>query len=138
MPPDRCARSLSFGLERFQGARSLDRTADHLVSDSLVQQYQIDGTGAEDGLSGAEGTFSMCTFWFVEALTRAGRLADARFIFEKMLGYANHLGLYAEQISLTGEALGNFPQGLTHLGLISAAFNLNRALGHHDKWGRAE
>ena len=117
---------------------TLDRTADHLVSDSLVQRYQIDGTGAEDGLSGAEGTFSMCTFWFVEALTRAGRLADARFIFEKMLGYANHLGLYAEQISLTGEALGNFPQGLTHLGLISAAFNLNRALGHHDKWGRAE
>ena len=101
---------------------------EELVSDSLVYRYEI-GKGAGDGLSGSEGTFSMCTFWLVEALTRAGRLDDARFIFEKMMGYANHLGLYAEEIGATGEQLGNFPQAFTHLGLISAAFNLNRKLG---------
>ena len=76
----------------------------------------------------------MCTFWLVEALTRAGRtdparLDDARLLFEQMLGYANHLGLYAEQTGPSGEALGNFPQAFTHLALISAAFNLDRALG---------
>ena len=71
----------------------------------------------------------MCTFWYVEALAKAGRLDEARLIFEKMLTYANHLGLYAEQIGLTGEALGNFPQAFTHLALISAADNLNRRLG---------
>ena len=103
-----------------------------LVSNSLVHRYNIEETA--DGLEGEEGTFSMCTFWLVEALTRAGRfdpakLDDARLIFEQMLGYANHLGLYAEEIGRSGEALGNFPQALTHLGLISAAFNLDRALG---------
>ena len=71
----------------------------------------------------------MCTFWLVEALARAGRLEEARFTFEKMLTYANHLGLYAEEIGPSGEALGNFPQAFTHLGLISAAFGLNRQLG---------
>jgi GH15 family glucan-1,4-alpha-glucosidase len=75
----------------------------------------------------------MCSFWLVEALTRAGRtdpprLSEARLLFEQMLGYANHLGLYAEQTGLSGEALGNFPQAFTHLALISAAFNLDRAL----------
>jgi GH15 family glucan-1,4-alpha-glucosidase len=74
-------------------------------------------------------TFSACSFWYVEALTRAGRLDEARLAFEKMLTYANHLGLYAEQISRNGEQQGNFPQALTHLALISAAFNLDRALG---------
>jgi GH15 family glucan-1,4-alpha-glucosidase len=76
----------------------------------------------------------MCTFWLVEALTRAGRLEprlldDARLLFERMLGYANHLGLYAEQTGLRGEALGNFPQAFTHVSVISAAFNLDRTLG---------
>ena len=71
----------------------------------------------------------MCTFWLVEALTRAGRLDESRFIFERMLGYSNHLGLYAEMVGSSGEALGNFPQAFTHLGLISAAFNLDRSLG---------
>ena len=79
----------------------------------------------------------MCSFWLVEALTRAGltdpdRLDQARLLFEQMLGYANHLGLYAEQIGHSGEALGNFPQAFTHLGLISAAYNLDRALGKRD------
>jgi GH15 family glucan-1,4-alpha-glucosidase len=101
-----------------------------LVSDSLVHRYPP----SADGLAGEEGTFNMCSFWLVEALTRAGqtdpnRLEQARIVFERMLGYANHLGLYAEQTSSQGEALGNFPQAFTHLGLISSAFNLNRVLG---------
>lgn len=107
---------------------TLDRTAESLVSDSLVHRYQLGGSGSEDGIAGREGTFSMCTFWYVEALARAGRIAEARLVFEKMLGYASHVGLYAEQIGLTGEGLGNFPQAFTHLGLISAAYTLNRAL----------
>jgi GH15 family glucan-1,4-alpha-glucosidase len=103
-----------------------------LTSDSLVYRYDLDKPA--DGLTGREGTFNLCTFWLVEAMTRAGRfdhkmLDDARLMFERMLGYANHVGLYAEQISGTGEALGNFPQAFTHLALISAAFNLDRTLG---------
>jgi GH15 family glucan-1,4-alpha-glucosidase len=103
-----------------------------LVSNSLVYRYNPRQT--EDGLTGEEGTFNMCTFWLVEAMTRSGRndperLDQARLVFEQMLGYANHLGLYAEEIGPRGEALGNFPQAFTHLGLISAAYNLNKALG---------
>jgi len=64
----------------------------------------------------------------VEALTRAGKLEDARFLFEQMMGYANHLGLYAEETGAKGEALGNFPQAFTHIALISAAFNLDKEL----------
>ncbi len=106
-----------------------------LVSDSLVHRYDVART--VDGLAGKEGTFNICTFWLVEALTRAGwgdrsRLDDARLMFEKMLSYANHLGLYAEEIGPNGEALGNFPQAFTHLALISAAFNLDRSLGGRD------
>ena len=103
-----------------------------LVSNSLVYRYDAERTA--DGVGGGEGTFNICTFWLVEALTRAGRrdpshLEDARLMFEQMLGYANHLGLYGEETGPSGEALGNFPQAFTHLGLISAAFNLDRALG---------
>jgi GH15 family glucan-1,4-alpha-glucosidase len=100
---------------------------DGLVSNGLVFRYDVEKSA--DGFMGEEGTFSLCTFWLVEALTRAGRLEEARLIFEQMLGYANHLGLYAEEIGPRGEALGNFPQAFTHLTLISAAFNLDRALG---------
>jgi GH15 family glucan-1,4-alpha-glucosidase len=109
---------------------TLDAITADLVSDSLVYRYQP--AASPDGLRGDEGTFSMCSFWYVEALARAGRLDDARLIFEKMLTYANHLGLYAEEIGPTGDQLGNFPQAFTHLALISAAFNLDRALdmGH--------
>jgi len=103
-----------------------------LVSDSLVYRYPPNIR--VDGLPGEEGTFNMCSFWLVEALTRAGqvlpeKLDQARLLFERMLGYANHLGLYAEQTGPQGEALGNFPQAFTHLALISAAFNLDRTLG---------
>jgi GH15 family glucan-1,4-alpha-glucosidase len=106
---------------------TLDALGTSLVSDSLV--YRYDPVVSPDGLRGEEGTFSVCSFWYVEALTRAGRLDDARLAFEKMLTYANHVGLFAEQISRTGEQQGNFPQALTHLALISAAYNLDRALG---------
>jgi GH15 family glucan-1,4-alpha-glucosidase len=106
---------------------TLDAIGDELVSDSLVYRYNVEAS--PDGLRGDEGTFSMCSFWYVEALTRAGRLEEARLAFEKMLTYANHLGLYSEEIGPTGEQLGNFPQAFTHLALISAAFNLDRALG---------
>jgi GH15 family glucan-1,4-alpha-glucosidase len=106
-----------------------------LVSNSLVYRYNLENSG--DGLSGGEGTFNLCTFWLVEALTRAGRvdpvkLDQARLMFEEMLSYANHLGLYAEETGASGEALGNFPQALTHLALISAAWNLNQAIGEAD------
>lgn len=107
-----------------------------LVSDGMVFRYDVEKT--PDGLKGTEGTFNLCTFWLVEALTRAGaidrrRLQQARLLFEQMLGYANHLGLYAEQIGHHGQALGNFPQALTHLALISAAFNLDRYLDRREK-----
>ncbi len=103
-----------------------------LVSNGLVYRYNIAQTA--DGLKGKEGTFNICTFWLVEALTRAGkndraRLDEARLMFERMLGYANHLGLYAEETGPCAEALGNFPQAFTHLALISAAYNLDKALG---------
>ncbi|MBV9058916.1 MAG: glycoside hydrolase family 15 protein [Pseudonocardiales bacterium] len=106
---------------------TLDALTAELVSDSLV--YRYDAKASPDGLRGEEGTFSLSSFWYVEALTRAGRLDEARLAFEKMLTYANHLGLYAEEISHTGEQQGNFPQAFTHLALISAAFSLDRALG---------
>lgn len=106
---------------------TLDVLTSDLVSDSLV--YRYDPTASPDGLQGSEGTFSICSFWYVEALARAGRLEEARLAFEKMLTYANHVGLFAEEIGRTGEQLGNFPQAFTHLSLISAAFNLDRALG---------
>lgn len=105
--------------------------ANGLLTNSLLLRYDV--ADAPDGLSGQEGTFNLCTFWLVEALTRAGRyrpelLDRARLIFERMLGFANHVGLYSEQIGFRGEALGNFPQAFTHLALISAAYNLDRTL----------
>ncbi len=106
---------------------TLDAISDELVSDSLV--YRYNSGAAPDGLAGDEGTFSICTFWYVEALARAGRLDEARLVFEKMLTYANHLGLYSEEIGATGEQLGNFPQAFTHLALISAAHTLDQRLG---------
>jgi GH15 family glucan-1,4-alpha-glucosidase len=107
-----------------------------LVSDGLVFRYDVEKT--PDGLKGTEGTFNLCTFWLVEALTRASakdekRLRRARNLFEQMLGYANHLGLFSEQIGHQGQALGNFPQAFTHLALISAAFNLDRYLDGREK-----
>jgi GH15 family glucan-1,4-alpha-glucosidase len=107
---------------------TLDAMDTELVSDSLV--YRYDPSASPDGLLGHEGTFSICTFWYVDALARSGRLEQARLAFEKMFTYANHLGLYAEEIGETGEQLGNFPQAFTHLSLINAAINLNHQLDH--------
>jgi GH15 family glucan-1,4-alpha-glucosidase len=98
-----------------------------LVNDSLVLRYKTD-SAAPDGLHGSEGAFTMCSFWYVECLSRAGRLEKARLLLEKMLAFANHLGLYSEQLGPSGEHLGNFPQAFTHLGLISAVYDLDRQL----------
>jgi GH15 family glucan-1,4-alpha-glucosidase len=106
---------------------TLDAISEELVSDSLVYRYNLGA--APDGLEGEEGTFSICSFWYVEALARAGRIEESRLAFEKMLTYANHLGLYSEEVGPTGEQLGNFPQAFTHLALISAAVNIDRQLG---------
>jgi GH15 family glucan-1,4-alpha-glucosidase len=106
---------------------TVDAISDRLVVDSLVFRY--DPEQAPDGLDGTEGTFSICSFWLVEALARTGRVDEARLALEKMFSYANHVGLYAEQIGLTGEHLGNSPQAFTHLALISSAINLDRAMG---------
>ncbi|MFE7113219.1 glycoside hydrolase family 15 protein [Streptomyces sp. NPDC057575] len=105
---------------------TLDAMDCKLVSDSLV--YRYDPAASPDGLRGSEGTFSLCTFLYVDALARAGRLSQARYTFEKMQTYANHVGLFAEEIGPTGEQLGNFPQAFTHLSLIMAAITLDEAL----------
>lgn len=127
------ASMLLMPLVRFVGATdpewlsTLDAIKRELVSDGMVRRYNIDETPA-DGLSGSEGSFGACSFWYVECLARAGRIHEAHFEFEKLLSYANPLGLYAEEFDNHGRALGNMPQALTHLALISAAFFLNRKL----------
>ncbi|MGW6909049.1 glycoside hydrolase family 15 protein [Streptomyces sp. NPDC054940] len=106
---------------------TLDAMEEELVSDSLV--YRYDPQASPDGLRGAEGTFNLCSFLYVEALARSGRLGRARYAFDKMLTYANHVGLFAEEIGPSGEQLGNFPQAFTHLALITAAMALDEQLG---------
>jgi GH15 family glucan-1,4-alpha-glucosidase len=107
-------------------ASTLEAMDGELVTDSLV--YRYDPSASPDGLEGSEGTFSLCSFMYVDALARAGRLGEARLAFEKMLTYANHVGLYSEEIALSGEQIGNFPQAFTHLALIDAAIRLDEAL----------
>ena len=111
-----------------QWLATMDAMDSELVTDSLV--YRDNPVASPDGLRGFEGTFSLCTFAYVEALARAGRLDAARQAFEKMLTYANHVGLYSEEIALTGEQIGNFPQAFTHLALIEAGLILDEALDH--------
>jgi len=106
--------------------RTLESIGKRLVQDASVMRYDTE-TGV-DGLPGNEGTFTPCSFWYVEALTLSGEIDRARVLFETMLGYANHLGLYAEELGLSGEHLGNFPQALTHLALVQTALALNDAL----------
>jgi GH15 family glucan-1,4-alpha-glucosidase len=106
---------------------TLDAMEGELVSDSLV--YRYDPTASPDGLRGSEGTFNLCSFFYVEALARSGRLNQARHAFDKMLTYANHVGLFAEEIGPSGEQLGNFPQAFTHLALVAAAMALDEELG---------
>ncbi|MBV9019942.1 MAG: glycoside hydrolase family 15 protein, partial [Ktedonobacteraceae bacterium] len=127
------ASTLLMVLTKFTGPndprmmRTIERIQRELTSDSHVYRYNPK-LAADDGLGTSEGTFSMCSFWLVEALARAGNLYEARLILEKMLTYSNHVGLYSEEIGPTGEALGNFPQAFTHLSLISACYNMDRAL----------
>ena len=102
-----------------------------LVEDTLVRRYDAESTHV-DGIPGGEGSFTACSFWYIECLARAGELEKAQLLFEKLLGYANHLGLYSEEIGPSGQHLGNFPQAFTHLGLISAATYLDRALSGTD------
>ncbi|MDR6292695.1 GH15 family glucan-1,4-alpha-glucosidase [Inquilinus ginsengisoli] len=127
---------LMMPLVRFVGATdpawlaTLDAIGDQLADDGLVMRYD-----REDGLDGKEGSFAACAFWHVECLARAGRVRQARNNFEKLLLYGNHLQLYAEEFDVRAEFLGNFPQALTHLALISAAFALDRALdGRQEQW----
>ncbi|MEV7723591.1 glycoside hydrolase family 15 protein [Streptomyces sp. NPDC087917] len=110
---------------------TLDAMDEELVSDSLV--YRYDPAASPDGLRGSEGTFSLCSFLYVYALARAGRLDQARYAFDKMHTYANHVGLFAEEIGATGEQLGNFPQAFTHLALITAALTLDAELDRADR-----
>jgi GH15 family glucan-1,4-alpha-glucosidase len=104
-----------------------------LLDDSLVYRYRT-----PDGFTGKEGTFCMCSFWYIECLSRSGDIRQARLLFERMLGYANHLGLFAEELGPSGEHLGNFPQAFTHVALISAAFDLNRRLSAANENSAAE
>ncbi|MBV9713337.1 MAG: glycoside hydrolase family 15 protein, partial [Ktedonobacteraceae bacterium] len=130
------ASSLLLMITNFTGTReprmlaTIQRIEQELSVGALVRRYNPQGA-ANDGLRGHEGTFSACSFWLVEDLARAGRLDEARLRLEKLLSYSNHVGLYAEEISPTGEALGNFPQAFTHLALITACFHLDHALNIH-------
>ena len=130
------ASALLMMITKFTGSRELrmlstiDRIEKELASGALVRRYNPE-KAANDGLGSQEGTFGACSFWLVENLARAGRLDKARLMLEKLLSYSNHVGLYAEEISPTGEALGNFPQAFTHLALITACSALEKALNTH-------
>ncbi len=106
---------------------TINRIQKELTSGALVLRYNPK-MAVSDGLGSQEGTFGACSFWLVENLARAGHLDEARLRLEKLLSYSNHLSLYAEEISPTGEALGNFPQAFTHLALITACYHLDKAL----------
>jgi GH15 family glucan-1,4-alpha-glucosidase len=103
-----------------------------LIEDTFVRRYEVERTHV-DGLPGTDGSFTACSFWYVECLARAGELEKAELLFEKLLGYANHLGLYSEELGADGRHLGNFPQAFTHLALISAATYLDRALSAREE-----
>jgi len=127
------ASALLITLTRFtsetdpRSVRTVERIQRELMEEPHVFRYRENA--ASDGLKGVEGTFSICSFWLVEALTRTGKLEEARQNLDQMLTYANHLGLYSEEVGPLGEAYGNFPQAFTHLALISACHALDQALG---------
>jgi len=108
---------------------------ERLIEDTLVYRYEAERSYV-DGLPPGEGSFTACSFWYVECLARAGDLEKAQLLFEKLLGYANHLGLYSEELGSNGQHLGNFPQAFTHLALISTATYLDRVLSgkNHEVW----
>ena len=106
---------------------TMKKIEERLIEDTLVRRYEVEKSHV-DGLPGTDGSFTACSFWFVECLARAGEVKKAQLLFEKLLGYANHLGLYSEELGADGRLLGNFPQAFTHLALISAASYLDRTL----------
>jgi len=111
---------------------TIDATLRELTTSGLVYRYR----GTDDGLAGTEGTFTIATFWLVSALAVCGRAEEAREIFEKALGFAGPLGLYAEEIDpVGGVALGNYPQAFTHIGLIAAAMELHNDGAHRRRAG---
>ncbi len=118
-----------------QWLSTMDAIQRDLVVDTLVFRYR--NNECLEGLRGGEGSFTACSFWYIECLARAHRVDEARLLFEKMLAYANHVGLYSEELGPNGQHLGNFPQALTHLALISTATYLDRALsgGRPKEWG---
>lgn len=128
------ASALLLLITNFTGTReprmlsTMDRIQQELASGALVRRYDPK-RAANDGFTSQEGTFGACSFWFIQDLAMTGRLDEARLLLEKLLSYSNHVGLYAEEISPTGEARGNFPQAFTHLALITACTHLDRALG---------
>ncbi len=125
------AATLMMPLVRFVSAtdpvwlRTLDAIGDQLTDSGLVYRYR-----SADGLEAGEGAFTACTFWYIECLARAGRLDQAHLEMERGIRLANTLGLFSEEVSITGEALGNYPQALTHLAFISAAYFLDRRLSN--------
>lgn len=112
---------------------TLKKIEAELVNDTLVDRYNLDNPDMDDGLAGHEGSFVICSFWYIENLARSGQTEKARLMFEKILSYGNHLGLFSEELSLRGEHLGNFPQALSHLSLINTAINLDAILNQERK-----
>jgi GH15 family glucan-1,4-alpha-glucosidase len=136
------ASALLLMITHFTGSKeprmlsTISRIQQELASGALVRRYNP-ASAANDGLDSHEATFSACSFWLVESLALAGRVDEARLLLEKLLSYSNHVGLFAEEISLTGQALGNYPQAFTHLALVTACFHLDKALNErHDRSGR--
>jgi len=131
------ASALLLLITNFTGTReprmraTIDRIQQELASGALVRRYNPK-QAASDGFNSQEGTFGACSFWLIEDLALTGRLDEARLLLEKLLSYSNHVGLYAEEISPTGAALGNFPQAFTHLALITACTHLDRALSSRE------
>ena len=100
-----------------------------LMGNGLIRRYRTED--AKDGLSGTEGSFLACSFWYVDSLILQGRLAEARAMFERLLALSNDVGLLAEEYDpVAGRQLGNFPQGFSHLALVNTALNLEAAIGH--------
>jgi GH15 family glucan-1,4-alpha-glucosidase len=109
---------------------TIDAIADGLTEDGLVLRYRNEEGLNADGLTGEEGTFVICSFWLVSALAQAGEVDRAEALFDQLVGYANDLGLLAEEIdTASGEQLGNFPQAFSHIGLITAAWEIDKAKG---------
>ena len=109
---------------------TIDAIADGLTEDGLVLRYRNEEGLNADGLTGEEGTFVICSFWLVSALAKAGEVDRAEALFDQLVSYANDLGLLAEEIdTASGELLGNFPQAFSHIGLITAAWEIDKARG---------